>query len=223
MPDDESVVYELVSSVPWIAYARYQGRHRSLVEVNADLPISVVLLIDLAAHEAYPGHHTERVAKDAGLYQGLARVETSVVITPAPESVITEGLALNALEAALGPEPYDAVADVLGDLDLRFDPIEASEVHRAELDLYAAVTNAAFMLHEDGASIQELEEYLRTWCLESDERAAQSAAFITDPSSRAYVSAYQDGRRLCRDFIEQAPSNFTRLLTEQLTVDDLIS
>jgi hypothetical protein len=222
MPAEESVVYELVSSVPWIAYARYQGRYRTLIEVNADLPISVVLLVELAAHEAYPGHHTERAAKEAALYRGLGRAETSVAIAPAPESVITEGLAMNALEVALGPEPFNVVAEVLADIGHRFDPIEASEVRRAELELYDGGTNAAFMLHDDGASIEETEEYLREWCLESDEKAARDIAFLMDPSSRTYVSAYQDGRRLCRDFMEREPGNFTRLLTEQLTIDDLL-
>ncbi|MDP9235239.1 MAG: hypothetical protein M3P01_11930, partial [Actinomycetota bacterium] len=69
MPAGESVIYEVVSDKPWIASAWYQGQHRSRVEVNADLPISIVLLVDLAAHEAYPGHHTERTAKDAHLYR----------------------------------------------------------------------------------------------------------------------------------------------------------
>jgi hypothetical protein len=32
-----------------------------------------------------------------------------------------------------------------------------------------------------------------------------------------------DGRRLCGDFAERAPGNFTRLLTEQLTSADLLS
>jgi hypothetical protein len=222
MPVEESVVYELVSNVPWGAFSRYQGRYRSLVEVNADLPVSVMLLVELAAHEAYPGHHTERAAKEAALYRDLGRVETSVAIAPAPEAVITEGLAMNALEVALGPEPFDVVAEVLAAIGHRFDPIEASEVHRADSDLFAGVTNAAFMLHVDGASIEETEEYLREWCLDSDEKAARDIAFLTDPSSRTYISAYQDGRRLCRGFMERAPGNFTRLLTEQLTIDDLL-
>jgi hypothetical protein len=223
MPAEESVTYELVSNKTWTAYNWYQGQHRSRIEVNADLPISIVLLVDLAAHEAYPGHHTERTAKEAYLYRDLGRVETSVAIAPAPESLISEGLAMNALEEALGQEPFGAVADVLADMDLRFDPREAHEFHRADLTLYAAATNAAFMLHEDGAPTEEAEGYLREWALESNEKAARTVAFLTDPSSRAYMSAYTDGRRLCRDFSERELGNFTRLLTEQLTSADLLA
>jgi hypothetical protein len=223
MPAEESVDYEIVTSVSWIAFNRYEGQHRSRIEVSADLPISIALLTGLAAHEAYPGHHTERAVKEAHLYRDLGRLETSVVITPAPESVVSEGIALNALEEALGPEPYDVIADVLADVDVRFDPIEAHEVHRAEQALYAPATNAAFMIHEDGAATEEAEAYVREWGLESNDKAARTVAFLTDPESRAYISAYQDGRRLCRDFAERALGNFTRLLTEQLTVADLRS
>ena len=222
MPAEESVAYELVSGVPWIAYNFYQGHYHSSVEVNADLPTSVVLLASLAAHEVYPGHHTERVVKERHLYGDLGRVETSVVITPSPESVISEGLALNALEAALGPRPFDVVADVLADMVPRFDPVEAHEVHEAEIGLYATVTNAAFMLYEEAAATEDVGKYLRTWGLEPDDKAARTVAFVTDPSSRAYVSAYPDGRRLCREFIERGPGHFTRLLTEQLTTADLL-
>jgi hypothetical protein len=223
MPAEESVTYELVSNTPWVSFTRYEGQHRSRIEVNADLPISIVVLVDLAAHEAYPGHHTERTVKDVHLCRGLGRVETSVVVASAPEALVSEGMGMNALEVGLGPQPFDVVAGVLADLDLRFEPLEADEFHSAELALYAVGMNAAFMLHEDGAATEEAAEYLRDWGLEADEKAVRTVAFLADPSSRAYVSAYADGRRLCRDFAERAAGNFTRLLTEQLTSADLLS
>jgi hypothetical protein len=223
MPAEESVTYEVVGNKPWIASAWYQGGYHSRVEVNGDLPVSIVLLVDLAAHEAYPGHHTERAVKDSHLYRDLGRLETSVVITLAPEALISEGIARNALEEALGSEPFDVVADALAPVGLRFDPGEAQEIHRAEMELYAPATNAAFMLHEDGASPEETKAYVAEWCLDSDAKAARTVAFLTDPSSRAYMSSYTDGRRLCREFTDRAPGNFTRLLTEQLTTADLLA
>jgi hypothetical protein len=222
MPAEESVTYETVSDVPWIAFNRYEGGFHSRIEVNVDLPISVALLVDLTAHEAYPGHHTERAAKERHLFLDLGRPETCVVITPAPESVVTEGIGLIALEEAFGDRPFEAVADALAGIDVRFDPGEAAEVHRAEIALYAVGTNAAFMLHEDGATTEEVEEYVRRWDLGSDEKAAHTVEFLVDPSSRAYVPAYPEGRRICRAFADRAPGNITRLLTEQLTPADLL-
>jgi hypothetical protein len=222
MPAEESVVYETVTDKPWVAYNWYQGHYHSRVDVNADLPISIALLTDLAAHEAYPGHHTERAAKEAHLLRDLGHTETSVAILSAPEALVSEGIAMNALEQALGPTPYEAVADALSGLDVSFDPAEVHEVHQAELALFAVGVNAAFMLHEDGATPDEAEAYMREWGLESDQRAKRTVAFLTAPTSRAYISAYTDGRRLCRSFADRAPENFTRLLTEQLTTADLV-
>jgi hypothetical protein len=222
MPAEESVAYELVSGHSWLAYNWYQGGYHSRVDVNADLPISVILLVDLAAHEAYPGHHTERVAKDSLLTRERGRVETSVTIISAPEALISEGIATNALEEALGPDPYAAVADVLRGL-VTFDPVEADEIVRALVALEDAATNAAFMLHEDGATDDEVAEYLRAWALLTDEKAARAVEFFREPSSRIYVSTYSDGRRLCGAYAARAPGNFTRLLTEQLTVADVLA
>jgi hypothetical protein len=127
-----------------------------------------------------------------------------------------------ALEEALGPRPFEVVAELVADEGVRFDPTEAHEFHHAEVALYDAATNAAFLLHEEGAPTEEVEAYVREWALESDARAARTVAFLTDPSSRAYVTAYPDGRRLCRAFADRAPGNFARLLTEQLAIADLL-
>jgi hypothetical protein len=221
MPPEESVSYELVSGEAWLAYNWYQGDFRSRIDVNADLPISIVVLADLAAHEAYPGHHTERAAKDARLLRAQHRVETSITIISAPEALVSEGIATNALEQALGPDPFAVVADVLDGLDLGFDPAEVHEINTAGQALEDVGTNAAFMLHEDGVAREDVEAYLRDWGLASDAKASRAVAFFTEPSSRIYVSTYTDGRRLCKDYVERAPENFTRLLTEQLTVGDI--
>jgi hypothetical protein len=198
-----------------------RGGYRSRCEVNADLPVSILLLAELGAHEAYPGHHTERVAKEAGLYRQHRRVETSVAIIIGPECIVAEGIATNALEQALGNAPFAAIAEVLAGLGIAFDPSEAQEVYEGETLLEGVGTNAAFMLYEDGVTTGEAEEYMREWALASDERAARAVSFITDPASRTYVSTYGDGRRLVRDYAERAPGNFTKLLTEQLTTADL--
>jgi hypothetical protein len=223
MPDDEDVTYELVGGVPYIAFNRYEGGSHSRIEVNADLPVSVVLLAAIAAHETYPGHHTERTAKDAHLTRELSRVETSVSVASTPEALMTEGVAQLALEAALGPEPFRQVAEILEGLDVRFDPDEAHEVHLAEVAFYAVAVNAAFMLHEDGAPEREVADYLRTWALESEERAERTVAFVADPEARAYVPAYPEGLRLCSAFADRDPRNHTRLLTEQLTTAGLLA
>jgi hypothetical protein len=222
LPPSEEVGFETVEGEPWEAFNNYEGGLTSRVEVNADLPISLLALWDLVAHEAYPGHHTERACKEHLLYRYGSRHEMSVMIVAAPEAMIAEGIATNALEEALGDDGFGILADLAGDLGLSVDATTAEVVHREGWALFAAGANAAKMLHEDGATLAEVQSYLEEWALYSSERAAKTAAFLLDPGSRAYVTAYTDGRRLCRDFIARSPDGFRRLLTEQLTVADLV-
>ncbi len=222
LPPGERVDFEAVTDRPWRAFNDYRGDLRSLVQVNEDLPISLLSLIATVAHEAYPGHHTERACKEAQLYRDGSRLETSVAIVSAPEAMIAEGIATNALEMATADGGLRALLEEAGDLGVRIDPEVAEVVDAEEARLFEAATNAARMLHEDGISTAEAEAYLQEWSLESAERAAKTVGFLTDAGSRAYTTAYTDGRRLCRSFIDAAPGNFRRLLTEQLTVADLL-
>jgi hypothetical protein len=223
LPPGESVEYETITGEPWQAFNAYRGDLLSLVRVNVELPFSITDLADLVAHEAYPGHHTERTCKEQLLLRDRSRLETCVTIVSSPEAVITEGIATNALETALGDEGFGAVLTVAGELGFRFDPAVAEVVHAEEWGLYAAATNASRMLHEDGISPDEAESYLREWALYSPERAAKTMRFITDPGIRTYVTAYTDGRRLCRSFVDRVDDGYRRLLTEQLTVSSLLA
>jgi hypothetical protein len=222
LPSDERVAFETVRGESWEAFNAYRGDLRSDIQVNEDLPISLTSLVDIVAHEAYPGHHTERVCKEKLLYRDKARLEMSVMIVSSPEVVITEGIATNALEAALANDGYGALLEDVGHLGIQVDPEVAEVVHVEEWRLFAAATNAARMLHEDGITPRDAESYLRRWALYSPERAAKTVSFLLDAGSRTYVTAYTDGKRLCRSFMDRSRDGFQRLLTEQLTVSSLL-
>ena len=64
LPADEEFALELVAGEPWSAFNYYLGRHRSRIVVNTDLPFSGAEIVHLAAHEGYPGHHTEHATKE---------------------------------------------------------------------------------------------------------------------------------------------------------------
>ncbi len=190
--------------------------------MNLDVPRTIVDVVATVAHEAYPGHHTERACKEQHLYRDRARLEMSVMIASAPEAVIWEGIATNALETALGHEGFRTLLKVVDDLGFSVDPAVAEVVYREERWWYGVATNAARMLHEDGITPEEAESYLREWALDSPERAAKTVSFLMDPGSWTYVTAYSDGKRICRSFMDRNPDGFRRLLTEQLTVSSLL-
>jgi hypothetical protein len=222
LPPGEQVDYETVTGEPWQAYNDYRGELASLVQVNLDLPRTIVDAITLVAHEAYPGHHTERACKEQLLYRDRSRLEMSVMISSAPESVIAEGIATNALDEVLGDDDFGVLLEVIGDLGFPIDSAVAEVVLREERWSYEVAANVARMLHEDGITPKEAESYLREWGLDSPERAAKSVEFLMDPGSWAYITAYTDGRSLCRSFMDLYPDGFRRLLTEQLTVSSLL-
>jgi hypothetical protein len=81
--------------------------------------------------------------------------------------------------------------------------------------------DAALMIHEEGASIDDAEAYVRRWSLATPERARRTIRFVTDPTWRAYVITYTAGAELCRAFVGGDPSRFVRLLTEHVRIGDL--
>jgi hypothetical protein len=219
LPDAESFELELVSDKHWYAFNDYRGGLRSRVEVNTDLPISANSVVALMAHELYPGHHTERTWKEQLLY-GRGRLEESVLVYGTPQSVITEGIAVLAVDLVV-EEHGDLVAEALGESGIAYEPDTARQVRRAARVLEAAVANAAILLHVDGVSTDDAKAYLLRWELASEERAQQHVDFVMDRWGRTYIRTYTDGYDLCRDWVDGDPARFKRLLTEQLTPGDL--
>ena len=220
--EQEEVTYHLVTDKPWLAYNWYLGDLRSRIEINTDLPLYPWTLPFVVAHEAYPGHHTERALKEQKLLRREGHLETSVVVVGAPESLICEGIAMIALEQAFD-NPHEHTSASLASVGLSCDPQILDVVHEVESAFVYVMTNAAQMLHEERVAAQEVEEYLKTWALASDEEASKLLEFISDETWRAYAPAYSEGRSLCQSFANTKPDGFRRLLTEQLTTAHLLT
>jgi hypothetical protein len=222
LPEGEGIEVELVSDVPWAAFNYYLGGLRSRIAVSTDLPQPATFFGELAAHETYPGHHTERVCKEALLVLDGGRLEETIVLTGAPQSLIAEGIACVGADVLLGPGGVERIAaEHLRAVGVELDPDLVGPVQEAREPLAHVPTNAALLVHERGAGLDEAREYVQRWALLSEERAAKSVVFVTDPTWRAYASTYTDGRRLCAAFVGDDLGRFRRLLTEQLLPQDL--
>lgn len=229
LPDNELVEFEVVGDKPWSGFNYYLGGFRSRVAINADLTQHLSGLPNLIAHEAYPGHHTEHCRKEDKLVGGGA-LEQSIFLVNTPQCLMAEGLADHALQAAMGPDwPYWA-AEIYADLGLRFDADRAVRVQAATAGLLGVRQDAALMLHDRGASADDVADFLQTWLLAPPARARQMLRFLTSPLWRAYISTYVEGYRLLGDWLD-APTGtdldaepgrrragrFVRLLDEPLT------
>jgi hypothetical protein len=222
LPDGETIDVEIVENEPWAAFNYYEGGLRSRIAVNVDLPVAAVFIGPLAAHETYPGHHTEHAWKERLFLEQRRFLETSIIVTGAPESLVSEGIAEVGAEVLLGPGGVERIAaEVLAQHGVALDAELAHRVWTAVEGMEGVGVNVALLVHERGASDEEAVEYLMRWQLRSRKHAEKSLSFVKDPTWRAYVSTYSDGLRLCRAYVDGNVARFRRLVTEQLTTADL--
>jgi len=106
LPPGERVAVEYVRDRPWSAFTRYEGRFASHIQVNAALPLTVDRALDLACHEAYPGHHTINALLEAR--GGRSRPELLVQPLFSPQSLLHEAASSLAGALAFPVEPRTA-------------------------------------------------------------------------------------------------------------------
>ena len=225
LPDGESVEFVAVRDRSWTAYAWYDGRFRTRIELNLDRPTTLGMAIMLAAHEAYPGHHAERATKEAVLVHDQQRYEATIGWLYAPEATISEGLADLAREVVLSnQELEDILRRIVRERGLDLDPgvVEReAAVERARVILRRATASAAIALHRDRLPVTDVRELLVEQGLYPDERTERTMKMIADPRHASFELTYMAGARLIGEWLEvQGQTHgFARLLAEQLTPD----
>jgi hypothetical protein len=218
LPAGEHVDYRVVAEAPWSALHHYRGGYASTVTLNLAARLRFSQVVALVAHEAYPGHHTERCRKDAGLVaQGWQ--EHRLVVVPSPQSLVAEGAADLALRAVVGPGWGRWAAGVLADVGCVFDGELAERVASAMSVLARVRLDAAVLLHERRASESQVLAHLRRWLLVGEDRAAAVLAFLRHPLWRAYTVTYVEGHDLLSRWWEarHGDDRLTRILDEPLT------
>jgi hypothetical protein len=222
LPDGEELVVDAVHDEPWWAFNYYLGDLRSRVVVNIDVPTTCHEVVHLAGHEVYPGHHTEHSVKEQKLVRDQGRIEESIQMVPVPAALVGEGIAELGPSLVLNDDLVERLIAVLESHGLDYDASISQAVADARRPLRRVTVDAALMIHEDGASVAEAEEYVRRWALVTAEEAAQLARFVVDPTWRAYAITYSAGRERCEAWVGDDPARFTRLLTEQIRVGELV-
>jgi hypothetical protein len=98
LPENEHINIELVkkknnNEAKWSYYNWYKGNFCSRIEVNPNYNMYWTAFLSAAAHEGYPGHHTEFVVKEQRLYRELNQFEHSILLLNSPKLIICEGIA----------------------------------------------------------------------------------------------------------------------------------
>ena len=203
LPEDESFAIEYVTDKSWSGYNWYQGRYRSLIQVNTDLPIFIDRAVDLAAHEGYPGHHVYNVLLEQHLSNERGWVEFTVYPLFSPQSFIAEGSANYGIDMAFpGPERLEFERDVLFPL-AGIDPqraAEYSEVQALAGRLSYAGNEAAREYLNGNTDAAAAADWLQSYGLMTPASAEQRMRFIDQ--YRAYVINYNLGRDMVAGHVE---------------------
>lgn len=224
MVEGEGFVYATVTDKPWGGYNWYKGNGQSLIEVNTDLPVSALGILDLCAHEGYPGHHTENMLKEALLYKEKGRAEHAVVLLLSPAAVIAEGIAMTAREIIFPDDSTDTWLDevLFPAIGLEPHPVDVRQaISKARKDLRYVGRNAAFLHNSGELNTEETIDYYRTHTGSDLERAQQFMRFITSHYGRAYIFTYTVGYDLIDNTEGDKAALFKRLLTEPMLPSDL--
>lgn len=224
LPAGEELTIEPVDDEPWWAFNYYLGDLRSRVVLNVDVPTTGLDLLHLTGHEVYPGHHTEHAVKEQRLIRDAGKIEEGIQLVPTPQAVLSEGIAEAGLEVLLDDATKEEAWSIIRRHGLELaDPELAEGISRALEPLRTVGVDAALMIHEGGASIEEAEAFSQKWSLNTAEQAKHSVRFVTDPTWRAYAITYSAGRDLCRRYIGGDPARLRTLLTEHVRIGELLS
>ncbi len=203
LPGDEVFELEYVTGRPWSGYNWYQGGHRSVIQLNTELPIFIDRAIDLACHEGYPGHHVYNVLLEQHLVEARGWREFTIYPLFSPQSLIAEGTANFGIDVA-----FPAADRLAFECDRLFpraglDPGTASLYYQvlARLDELAYAGNEAARNYLDGRmTADQAADWLVTYTLSSRPRAEQRVRFFD--RYRSYVINYNLGKDLVRGHVE---------------------
>jgi hypothetical protein len=205
-----------------MAYNYYLGGYRSHIEINKDLTLSIDNLVETAAHEAYPGHHTELANKEEKLIRQKKYEEHVVTLLNSPAAVISEGIATSALETVLPEKELDDWYrdDLLPRAGLTgIDPSRITAKSRVYNKSRGLEGNAAFMLFDQHKGPHEVRSYLQKYGLYNGKELDHILRFISNPQDRSYIFTYHIGHDLLDKLFSKGDRtiSFKRLLQEPVT------
>jgi hypothetical protein len=208
LPADEHFTVEYVKNKPWSGYNWYQGKFRSLIQVNTDLPIYIDRAVDLACHEGYPGHHVYNALLEQHLVRERGWIEFTIYPLFSPQSLIAEGTANYGIEVAFpGVERLAFERDVLFPIG-GLDPSQADAYARVRtlVDRLAYAGNEAARRYLNGEIDRAAAAaWMSRYAMSSPKAAEQRTHFFD--AYRSYVINYNLGKDLVKQYVESRRGN----------------
>jgi hypothetical protein len=226
LPIGEEFTIKIVKNEPWSAYNWYLGNFKSRIDVNIDVPNAWTRILLTAAHEGYPGHHTEHVVKEKLLYIEEQRFEHSILLIQTPECVIAEGIGNTGLDVlfTVSEQIEIGLKELCPDPKREYSLEILIAENEARKNIMAFANNLAIHAYVDGWSDDQLVKYGLDFGFVTEERLRQNLMFIRNPLWSTYVFNYFIGETLIKKKFGERPSpaDFKRLLTQPILPSDLM-
>ena len=230
LPKNETIIIDLVekkeNEIKWSYYNWYLGNYSSRIEVNPSYDIFWSSFLSAAAHEGYPGHHTEFVVKEQCLFRELFQFEHSILLMNSPKLIISEGIANLAINMLYS---YRDQAEISVREFCRkktdedsLDNITNQYSVRNKMNLF--VHNLAYHALIDEWSNEQLVRYATSFEILSKENVDNQIKRLNNPVHATTDFSYSIGSNLIVDKYGEFPSmdNFFDLLTKPVLPSDLI-
>jgi hypothetical protein len=182
------------------AWHRYRGDDRSTLQINPRSIAEIGQMLDVACHEAYPGHHAQFLLLDQAAGADGPAVEDTVVLLHSPASVLREGAANYGVSLAFSPRQR-----VTFDTNVLFplaglDPAQArryEQVKQLTDELSSAATPVLAAYRDGRMTFGEAAVALRTDAL--IDSPAELLRYADEHG--AYVLGYAAARERVRTYV----------------------
>lgn len=219
LPVDEVLVVEWTRRTD-AAWHRYEGHHRSRLQINPDALTYEEAAVDIACHEAYPGHHMQfLLLEQSQMPQGLMPEDTVVLLRTA-DSVRREGAAELGIQLV-----FPMAARVAFERDVLFPlaglpPSQAQrhvEIMQWVNEASSAIAPILAQYRDGRLSAVEAAEQLQSYAVVSN--PAGLLAFADEHG--AYAAGYTVARDALRQMFatkpDEGPQDSWQMLKQQLT------
>jgi len=229
LPENEHINLELVKNneeVKWAYYNWYLGNFCSLIEVYPNFNMYWSAFLSGAAHEGYPGHHTEFVVKEWRLYRELNQFEHSILLLHSPKLIISEGIANLAIKLLFSnrEEVEIGLRELCPDSsnEVSLEKMMAQNKVKGKLTLFWY--NFAYHALIDKYNDEELMQYGINFEIVSKESIKNQLKKFSNPVYSKNAFMYNLGSTLIKDKYGDPPSvkDFRYLLVNPILPSDLI-
>ncbi len=230
-PDGEDIIIEVVNNnnnddkLKWACYEWYLGNYISRIDVNPKYQMYWTVLLSYAAHEGYPGHHTEFVLKEKRLYRDLNQFEHSLLILHSPKLVISEGIAKTAINMLFSNKEVTEI----GLKEFCSDASEEVSLEKLVLQNIAKGKMAQFWYNFayhaliDKYNDKELVRYANYYEMYGEDEVKSEIKRLNNPTHSKNAFLYDLGINLIKNKYGESPSvkDFKNLLFNPILPSNL--